>query len=211
MKTPFSFADKQLAKLKQSISAEFQNAANSLSFDELNVTTAKKQTVELYNRLRATTQKMLESVSKQAYKAAFAEAGAAGDEADWEAAFVAMVLMAYNPVTQYVYNNEVRRKRERLTEAIIAAPNRAAMRAAFNRAAKLWFAQAREYTDITVDDARWRAFEDAEVQKVRYRAEHDERTCHECRELDGTVYAIYERPDLPRHYHCRCWLEPVVE
>lgn len=210
MKTPFAFADKQLAKLKQSVSAEFHNTANTLSFDELNVVNDRDVTVNLYNRLRSTHEKMLESVERQAYKAAYAETGNEGDAPDFESR-IALLLVDYNSLTEYVYVNEVRRKRERLMEALIAAPNRTAQRAALNKAAKLWFAQAREYTDITVEDARLRAFEDAGIEKVRYVAEEDERTCHECREMNGKVYPIHEAPDLPRHYHCRCCLEPVID
>lgn len=210
MKTPFAYADKQLAKLKQSVSAEFHNTANALSFDELNVASTHDLTVNLYNRLRSTHEKMLESVERQAYKAADAETESEGDTTDYTS-MVGVLLTQYNPVTEYVYNNEVRRKRERLMEALMAAPNRNARRAALNKAAKLWFAQAREYTDITVEDARLRAFEDAGIEKVRYMAEDDEHTCHECREMNGKVYPIEEAPDLPRHYHCRCWLEPVID
>lgn len=44
------------------------------------------------------------------------------------------------------------------------------------------------------------------VQKVRYSAVLDERTCSECASFDGNTYDIDYAPELPRHKNCRCIL-----
>ena len=207
MRSPYDYADKMLAKLKQYVSAEFHNTANLMAFDEINVASVKALTVDLYDRLMSRNEQVFRRVIRQAYGAV------SGDEMSEgiDVALVLVLMNRYHPVTQYVYRREARRKQERLMEAILSAPDRETARAAFNKAAKLWFNQSRQYVDFSVADAREHAFKDAGVEKVRYRSEHDERTCTECRAFDGKVFRLQDAPWLPRHHRCRCWLEPVRE
>ncbi|MDO4384913.1 MAG: hypothetical protein Q4E18_02820 [Clostridia bacterium] len=211
MKSPYAHADKQLVKLKQFISAEFHNQANVMNFDEVNVASAKELTKILFDRLRSRNRQVFRDVAKQAYHAALREVGNVGENKDIDVLVVAMLLTEYHPVTQYAYRTEARRKQDRLMEALLSAQDSESVRVAFERSARLWFDQSRQYVDFAVDEARRMAFEDAGVKMVRYKAEKDERTCTECREFDDQIYPMAEAPSLPRHRHCRCWLEPIQD
>lgn len=209
MKTPFTVADTELAKLKRYVSAEFHNTANTLSFDEVNVAGAKETASDLYSRLKTYNNQMFRRIAKKVYHEAFVEAGGEDEPENPDAAIILAILLMYHPVTKYMYNNEVRRKQERFVEGILSSTDKEMGRAAINRAAKLWYEQGREYADISVNEARKQAFKDANVQKVKYHAQIDARTCQDCIDNDGQIYLINEAPKLPRHYHCRCWYTPV--
>ena len=214
MSSPYAYADAQIDKLKKYISAEFQNEMNALPFDELNVAKVQEQGKALFNRLKARNRVVFKRVAKSAYQEAITEARRAGFEADSdtdgvETALIVALFARYHPVSEYVYNNELLRKRDRLCEAVSSASNRQAVRGAFERTARLWFNQSRQYVDFTVDEARLQAFSDAGVREVIWVAELDAKTCSECKERDGTIYPIDRVPNKP-HRGCRCHLRAVV-
>lgn len=211
MKTPYAFADEQLSELKKYVSAEFHNAANVMSFDEVNIQSAKKLTKQLYAELIAQNEKVFNRIGKRCYKDALKETGKYDDDFWFSTAIILALLSRYHPVTQYQYNNEATRKRDRFTEVLLSAPDAQTMRAAFNDAAKRWFEQSRQYADFSVAEARTNAFKDAKIQRVKWMAEHDEKTCDECKALDGRIFDIDAVPEIPMHRHCRCWLEPVLD
>lgn len=213
MSTPYAYADKQLAGLKKYVSAMFHNAANEMAFDELNVRQAKDFAKRLYAKLESRNEEMLRSIVEEAYKAGFAEASEEEDDFSGllETAIVLSLMARYHGVTHYSYNQEVKRKRDRLMEGLLSVDNRHDAQEILNRAAKLWFNQSRQYADFAVDDARTRAFENAGVEYVKWVAEKDDRTCHTCKDLDGQVFAIDAMPEIPQHHHCRCWVVPVLD
>lgn len=218
MKSPYSQADKQLAKLKKSISAEFHNTANLLNFDELNVADTKQTTKVLYDRLKSQSKQILERIAKSAYHDAYAETQSKGEREDEDKekdfsgiALIAALFKMYHPLTRYVYKSEAHRKQERLMEGILSATGQQGIRQALDRAARLWFEQNRQYADFAVDEARLKAFKDAGVKKVQWRAEVDNNTCDECKKLNGEIFTISNVPDIPRHHHCRCYLTPVLD
>ena len=45
------------------------------------------------------------------------------------------------------------------------------------------------------------------VKKVRYNAVLDSKTCEDCQQYNGKVYAFNNKPDLNRHPLCRCYYE----
>ncbi len=47
------------------------------------------------------------------------------------------------------------------------------------------------------------------IEKVRYNAILDNRTCSECSSLDGEVFYIDQAPSLPLHSLCRCFYSSV--
>lgn len=211
MRTPYAFADEQLLELKKFVSAEFHNAANAMSFDEVNILSAKKLTKQLYTKLIARNEKVFNRIGKRCYKNAVKETDEDISNLVFSAAIIVSLLSKYHSVTQYQYNNEAIRKRDRFTEVLLSTQDAQSFRKAFNDAAKRWFEQSRQYADFSVTEARSAAFKDANVQKVRWMAEQDDRTCRECRELDGKIFEIDNVPEIPRHRHCRCWLVPVLD
>ncbi|MBE3584845.1 MAG: minor capsid protein [Thermoanaerobacter sp.] len=52
-------------------------------------------------------------------------------------------------------------------------------------------------------------YRDAGVEKVRWDATSDMRTCSVCASRDGKVYDLDEAPPCPHHPRCRCTLLPV--
>ena len=211
MKTPYSYADEELQDLKQFVSAKFHNAANVMSFDEVNITDSKALALSLYKELTSQNKKVFERVAKKSYKATIEEVGA--EPKDWFdiATLIAILLKRYHPITQYKYSSEVERKRDRFMESMLSATDDVSFRNSFNSAASRWFDQSRQYTDFAVAEGRKQALKDAGVKYVKWQAEKDERTCEECKGLDGQIFKIDEVPEIPMHRRCRCWLVPVLD
>lgn len=210
---PYSFADKEIVKLKRFVNAVFHNTALRMRFDELNVLSTKKKVFTLMSRLKFQNKKIFSRVMKDSYNTAKEEAIAAGftqPKRDRDIPIIlAALLNRYHPVTEYKYSSEVMRKRDRLFESVVSASKPAQAREAFNKGARLWFNQSSQYVDFAVDEARKQAFTDMGVEFVKWVSVEDDRRCEECRELDGQIFPIDAIPDKP-HHRCRCYLVPVV-
>ena len=115
------------------------------------------------------------------------------------------MLTGYDPVTKYVYNHEVDRKRARAIESLIASDNKPKE---VETAKKQWSKQAKQYLDNIVADAVKRILNEADVKEVIWRTEEDLRVCAICEERDGIIYPLKDVPTKP-HYGCRCWVEPI--
>ena len=215
MMNPYTYADSEIARMRTFVNAEFHNAVNELPFDEMNVAKVKKRAKRLFSRLADRNREACERIAKRAYEEAVREA----EEARFSpvsvdekiGSLLALALFrGYHPVTEYVYNNEVIRKRDRFTESVSSARNRNAVRNAYDKATRLWFGQSRQYADLAVDVAREEAFRDAGVRRVRWIAILDKKTCAKCKERDGKIYLLSEVPDKP-HRGCRCYTIPVKD
>lgn len=115
------------------------------------------------------------------------------------------MMEEYDPTTLYQFLPEAERKKQRLIEALIAAHNKGLE---VDRALRLWTRQVAFYADKSVVDGTIDGYKEAGVEKVKWIAVDDEKTCPECRKLDGKVFPIDKVP--PRvHYHCRCELIPI--
>ena len=217
MVNPYSYADVEIAKLKSSISAMFQNTANSMPFDGLNVIKVRKQAKNLFSRLVHKSRVVYERIAKRAYEEAVEEVKAAGFEPKEDTSgkrkgvsVVLSLLRQYHPTTEYVYNNEVGRKQDRFVEAVSSTRSRNDFRNAHGKAARLWFGQVQQYCDLSVDEARIQAFMDSGVKKVRWKAMlGDGKTCNECKERHDQIYLIENVPR--KHHRCRCSLIPIKD
>ena len=76
------------------------------------------------------------------------------------------------------------------------------------RTANLWWTQTAQYGIDVVDEATLRAYMDMGVDRVRWVATLDKKTCKVCRDRDNKIYEILKVPKKT-HYNCRCYLEPV--
>ena len=214
MSAPFDYADKRLEKLKTYVSAEFQNATNQMSIDELNVITVKDVVEPLYKRLRKRAEREFKDITRHEYRRAYKEVTGVAPEKDDDvtdiaAALAFTMLKEYSSVTQYAFVNEHSRKRDRLVEAILSAQAMEQVRDVFNKAARSWYRQTKQYADISVEKARAKAFEDCNVEYVMWRTENDKKVCSDCNELNREVFKREEAPQPPLHRNCRCWLEAV--
>lgn len=211
----YEYLDTLLAKAKKKVRTEF-NRMGVMGFDSLNVVNTKKVTKEMFDRLLVDNEKTYRKVAIDSYEKAKRKARSAGftevEEPEGVAAeWLLGVLLAYNLVTGYLYDREAERKRLRLNEQILTAreyDSREMYNDSLRRTANLWWTQTAQYGIDVVDNATIQAYEDMGVDRVRWVAELDSRTCKVCRERNGVIYELSRVPQKT-HYNCRCYLEPV--
>jgi SPP1 gp7 family putative phage head morphogenesis protein len=187
-----------------------------MGFDALNVVNTRKITKELFERLAAENEKTYCKAADDAYSKAKKKAESAGytpgeNPQGVGGGWLESVLLGYYLVTGYLYEKEVERKRLRLNEQILTAReygDRDLYRESLRKTAALWWRQTNQYGILVVDKATIRAYKDLGVEKVKWVAELDSRTCKVCRERNGVIYRLTEVPEKT-HYNCRCYLEPV--
>lgn len=204
---PYLLSDKAAKLLNRKAVRRFDAARQKCviaGFDELNVIKTVKA---LYRDLSVDNKKAFTDLAIMAY-----EDAADRELDDEEDKLMGLWLMSEvldkpNPVTGYIYTNEVERKRDRATESINASTKK---RQEFQKALRYWSRQTVEYCDIVTDEATLKAFRDAGVNKVRWITERDDKVCEVCGPRDGKVYDIDKVPSKP-HWGCRCWLVSVKE
>ena len=205
----FRHADRALMVMLNGMNREFQTLGSEIGFDELNVMETRRRVNTMYARMDALVRKEYKKVARKAYMDACAEAGKDGGPFDAEA-FVAGVLRAYDPVSDFVYNREWIRKRDRLFESIIATERgNQEMRKNLKRGLDVLANQVRQYADNITAKARVFAFKNAGADVLVWITEKDERVCSVCAPRDEQFYPIELLPDYPAHWHGRCKLEWV--
>lgn len=114
------------------------------------------------------------------------------------------VLDAYDPVTLYVFSNEIERRKGRHIENVLASsfPQKE-----HDKALKSWTSMYSQYADTVADKANIEKLKETEDEVV-WVTERDNRVCRICKERSGEVYKISAVPPKP-HIGCRCWLEKV--
>lgn len=125
--------------------------------------------------------------------------------------FILGILLAYNPITGYLYESEADRKRARLAEALITAViigSRQEYHKELRTFANVWNTQTTQYAETMVDESRKETFKRNGIRRVRWETEKDAKVCETCKERDGKIYDIGKIPPKP-HYRCRCWLVPI--
>lgn len=210
----YKFLDSLLAKVKKRIRREF-NRLGVMGFDNLNVTNTKKLTGEMFDRLLDENEKTYQKAAKDAYSKAKKKAEEQGYEQEKEtnltSGWLLGVLTAYNLITGYLYDREAERKMLRLNEQMLTAKeyeSRELYNEALRKVANLWWTQTLQYGITVVDEATIQAYVDMGVEKVKWVATIDKRTCSVCRERDGKIYQLSKVP-AKTHYNCRCYLEPI--
>ena len=211
----YEYLDSLLAKAKKKIRTEF-NRMGVMGFDSLNVVNTKKITKEMFDRLLADNEKTYRKAADDAYSKGKKKARSAGyteveDAEGVGGEWLVGILLAYNLVTGYLYDREVERKRLRLNEQILTAreyDSREMYNDSLRRTANLWWTQTAQYGRDVVDAATLQAYTDVGVEKVKWIAKLDSRTCKVCRERNGVIYELSKVPKKT-HYNCRCYLEPV--
>ena len=210
--------------MKREITREFQRLI-SLAFDEISAITAPKIVTETYDRLLEENKKEYKKICDDAieYALVFLEElqeqyGGTDfffDKVEKEINAEDIVdeyLKAYNPVTGYVYEREVKRKEARTSEGMIAAKkskDRPFYRKILETSTNLWFTQTKQYADDIADGTVLKVWKTAGVKKVKWVTAKDEKVCGECGPLDEKIFDIDKVPDKP-HYNCRCQKVPIV-
>ena len=207
---PYQIADEAAAKITLKIHRQFRHNRLAL-FDEMNVIQTKNHIDRLYRDVYKIVKKEFTDILNPIYETIYDEAlamGFDGDIRDLDEAWVEEFFDEYNPVTKYVFSNEIDRKKSRLFESLVAST--AERHQSYNTAEKLLIKQIKQYA-IDLEDAIARVvYEDTGVTKVMWHSEHDHKTCGDCSELDGQIFELNDVPDK-LHYQCRCWITPVKE
>lgn len=203
--------DKFIEKLKKKIRVEF-NRLSVTSFDELNVISTKQITSAMYDRLLEFNQREYERIAEDAKK--YAETMLTADEKKKTrklsiSKLLTLALLAYNPVTGYMYKSEADRKRMRLNEEMLTARqylNREMFKRAVKKSANLWFTQSSQYGQDVADFIEIETLKEAGIKKLVWITEQDDRVCETCKERDGQIYDVDNLPGKT-HYKCRCHFE----
>ena len=176
-----------------------QSEAALFDFDELTVIKTVKT---LYKRLASDNRKMFLDLAQAVYD----EADPHGDDEPDETWLLAF-LEEYNPVTRYVYEHEIDRKRDYTAEGVNSSKDKAKE---FRRGLMYWSRMTEQYCLDVSDAATLKAFKDAGVRRVRWVSEKDDRVCETCDERDGKIYPINNVPEKT-HFGCRCHFEAVID
>ena len=210
----YETADRLIALLDKKL-RRYINRLDVTGFSELNALVIQRETTELIKKLLADNKEAFKKIAEDAIAEAAADIeNLTGEEAKRVKAddkYVDEILNQYNEITDYLYYPEADRKRARLSEALIVALmllDRAKYHDNLRKFANLWHTQTVQYEITITDETRVDIFDRNGIKKVKWNAEHDEKTCKVCRERDGKIYPIDKVPAKP-HYNCRCWLTPV--
>lgn len=197
MKTPYSKTDKTIAYLNKQYAKLFRRVT---SFDELNVIQVSH---EIYDEALEITEREATRLVKSVYDSYRDSGSLPASEAQ---AFVLALMLAYNPVTKYVYKNEVDRKRSRFAEGVISSDT---PREEVELAKRLLIALNKQFADDVTFDALIQAYADDGVEQVRWITAEDDRRCKECKSRHHKIYPIKNIPPKP-HLYCRCYVEKVT-
>lgn len=229
---PYELSDITADLLRKQAIRRFQNArvkANVIDFDELDVI---RICTELYENLDNDNKKKFLELAKKSYNKSIPNKK---KKEEPDLFWLLALLNEYDPITKYIYNHEVERKKAYLQEAIISVADakkgfkdlvgitranmlktgrlksrttktkRSSIKKEFDKALRYWARMTDQYCIDVSDSAQMKAFVDAGIVKVKWVTEKDNRVCLVCKERDGKVYKIDEVPQKP-HYFCRCYL-----
>ena len=184
-------------------------------FDEVNIIGIKKHVHKLYKDLYKSIKKEFFAILNPLYEEIYDEAvalGFDGEPEDLDEAWVEEFFAEYNPVTKYVFKNEIGRKESRLFEALVSTRdgNIADKIQSYRTAENLLVRQVEQYAIDFEDSVAMAVYKAVGVKKVKWVAEHDRKTCGVCNELDGEIFDLDKAPSK-QHINCRCYLIPVKE
>lgn len=213
--TPYHLADLTITQINKRTLRRFMRVRQKMisgGFDELNVINSLDS---LYKALREDARNALHELWMLRYLEAWKEYNRKNrknpdeDELDdLVDMHLAKLLEEPNPVTRYIYETEIQRKRDRAKESIDAAPTISEKKYEIDKAMRYWVQMNKWYADFTAQDAEVQALKDLDAEAVMRHELDDTRTCSTCRDADGDIYPINKIPPLP-HPGCRRWFTPV--
>jgi SPP1 gp7 family putative phage head morphogenesis protein len=175
----------------------------------MNIVGIKKHVHKLYKSIYKIVKQEFLKVANEIYQSIYDEAvemGFDGDIRNLDEAWVEEFFDLYNPVTKYVFSNEIDRKESRLFEALVS--NELERLKSYAYSERLITSQIEQYAIDLEDTIAKIVYEDTGVKEVMWVAEDDHKTCSDCKEMDGQIIKLSEAP--PKlHHNCRCYLIPV--
>ena len=201
------------ATLKRKLKQEF-NRLLLAGFDELNVIRVQSITESIWKRVDRFNRDAYAEMCEWTYEWVYVQYGDKTPHKDWTKV-VDDWLRGYDPVTKYIYDRELERKRLRLNEGVLTTretQDRPGLTDVVRAAANLLLTQSLQYGLDLIGETELEAFHEApedEDALSRYNACNDSKTCNECWKLNGKVVKVSEAPHIPQHYRCRCWYTRV--
>lgn len=181
----------------------------------MNIVSTKKHVHKLYKTIYKVIKKEFEAILNEVSREIYDEAvalGFDGDIRDLDMAWIEEFFDEYNPVTKYVFSNEIGRKESRLFESLVATMDSSNIHKmqSYKTAENLLVRQVKQYSIDLEDSIAMQVFKDLKVKRVMWVTEKDHKTCGDCSELDGEIFDIKDAP--PKlHPNCRCYYVPVKE
>ena len=191
----YAYTDKALKYLRRYYIQRFDSAKMQIRADKLNVISV---TTRLYERIAYETEKVFRKIAKQKYRELTGDDFIVG-------MWLSGMLDESNPMTGYVWRNDIDRKRQYFTESIMSGEP---IDKAVKKALRYWYGSQKQYADIITDAAAMQAFEDMNTVYVQWNTADDCRVCSKCLSMDGHIYPINHAPIKP-HYGCRCYFTRV--
>lgn len=177
----------------------------------MNVVQVKKHVHKLYQDVYKIIEKeflaVVDSICAEIYDETLSM-GFEGDIREMGIEWIEDFLDKYNPVTKYVFSNEIERKESRLFEALVATMEERYQ--SYATAENLLIKQVIQCGIDLEDEMKMNIYEDIGVKKVQWVAENDAKTCGECRGMDGQIFDLKDAPPKA-HHNCRCYYIPVKE
>lgn len=191
----YEYLDRVLKRLTAQIYRRYKTF-RTLPFDEVNVFPNVKK---LYDDLDYMTVQAFREIAQHYYKA---ESG----KGEFTDVLLMNFLSAPSPVLMYSYSSEYIRKRDSFFEALVATSGDVAV---IDKAMKRFTQMAGWVAVEVADNAIKTAREERGEVYVKWRSEHDSRTCGVCIQRDGNIYPLSRVPKKP-HPNCRCWTEIIT-
>lgn len=187
----YSYTDKALKYLRRYYIREFDTAKMRIRADMLNVISVSK---ELYDDISAETERVFRKIAKWKYRQISGEDFIIG-------MWLSGILNNPDPLTGYVWQNDIDRKRAYFAESVLSGES---LDKAAKKALRYWYQSQKQYADIITDAAALQAYADTQIQFVKWRTADDCKVCAVCNDRDGRIYPIDHVPRKP-HYNCRCY------
>lgn len=188
----YSYTDKALKYLRRYYIQRFDSAKMQIRADTLNVISVSK---DLYADIAAETERVFRKIAKWKYRQICGEDFIIG-------MWLSGLLNNPDPLTGYVWQNDIDRKRAYFAESVLSGES---LDKAAKKALRYWYQSQKQYADIITDAAALQAFADTQTEFVQYRTAEDESVCSVCMPRDGKIYPLKSAPKIPAHHNCRCY------
>lgn len=193
----YDYLDQVLSEAIPATRSVFQQAKQArIAVDELNIV---GQTKRIYEKINDIAANAFREIAEWYY-----ESEPHGDGM-FEYLWVKDLLSTPSQTAKYAWDAEMLRKRDRLTESLLATGRN---QKEYTTAMRLYIRMLGWFGIEVADEAIRRAREDDGVTHVMWVSEGDSRVCDHCDELDGQIFLLRAVPPKP-HPGCRCHLERV--
>lgn len=187
----YAYTDKALKYLRRYYIREFDTAKMRIRADTLNVISVSK---ELYDDISAETERVFRKIAMWKYRQISGEDFIIG-------MWLSGLLNNPDPLTGYVWRNDIDRKRAYFAESVLSGES---LDKAAKKALRYWYQSQKQYADNITDAAALQAYADTQIQFVKWRTADDCKVCAVCNDRGGRIYPIDHVPRKP-HYNCRCY------